>query len=536
MAYTNFTNCTKEQYETIVYSGGSKNRIKILFNGTEFQNADYYCEKVTIKSRILPNDGSKIFTLDNFISKEVELILHNVNLSNIVDPVRISIGTAVGSNSLGDIYEDVPIGVFNLQDTPKTDKDKITIKLRDNAVKFDFYYDALPLIELDGGTTTKGRILDDICTQAGVTNGVSSFIGDDDVIGIYDNTIKARTYVSYLAEQCGKTPVINRDGTLIFIDYSNLAEQYIPLNVIEKYELGDSYEVERIVYEDAIRKYQTSSDETLTTLYLNSANPYISEESRLTQILNQFSSFEIDSLTTGKVLGNPAIDPYDIIKIYGYYITNEYGGRTFVPDTNTIVATTLATNTLIYKGTMTTEFSTVVGKEARKENISLDSFPALQKYARTNINNLNGTLTLMAGQVDEQGENIKTVQLELTSQSAILNVVGTNIDETSGDVTSVRTSKGYTFDDEGLKIASEDEFNSLTNNTGTYYKDGDIILSQFTKDNSIVKDLVLYGKYYYGVDETINVENFTKDDAMFVAEKFVNDDNEECFGHFVNSN
>ena len=46
--------------------------------------------------------------------------------------------------------------------------------------------------------------------------------------------------------------------------------------------------------------------------------------------------------------------------------------------------------------------------------------------------------------------------------------------------------------------------------------------------------MVLYGKYYYGVDEDLEVANFTKDGAMFVAQKFTDNNGEEGFGHFYN--
>ena len=133
--------------------------------------------------------------------------MHNIDLSEIQDQVLISIGTLVGNN-----YEYVPIGIFNIQDQPTTDKDRTTITLRDNSVKFDFNYNAQPLIEEHGGSATKLQILQDICTKAGVTCNISSFIGSTDLVGIYDNTITARQYISYLAEQAGKIATINRSG------------------------------------------------------------------------------------------------------------------------------------------------------------------------------------------------------------------------------------------------------------------------------------------------------------------------------------
>ena len=239
---------TSNEYKQVIYSGDARHKIKIIFNGVELEDADRYCEKLTRKARVIPQDGSKRFSIDNFMSQELEIILHKVDSSIIQDQVEISIGTKVGSTSLGDTYEYVPLGIFNIQDTPTTDKDKVTIKLRDNRVKFDFGYNAEPLMEANEGKATKLQILNDICTKANVTSNVTSFLGQNDEIGMYDSTISATMYVAYIASQAGAIAVINRDGELDFIYLNNLNVVKIPLSIVEKYELGDLYTIERVVY------------------------------------------------------------------------------------------------------------------------------------------------------------------------------------------------------------------------------------------------------------------------------------------------
>ena len=210
MAYTNFTNCTEEEYLDIIYSQDDKNRIRIWFNNVELEDAGEYCQSFSGTSRVLPSDGSKRFSLSNFISKEFELVLRDLPEGTAIeDQVKISIGTLVDEDN--ETYEDVPIGIFNIQDTPTTDQDKVTIKLRDNRVKFDFGYNAKPLMDLNGGKATYKQILNDICTQAEVESDITSFNGEDIEVSIYDNTIKATTYVAYIAEQAGAIPVITRE-------------------------------------------------------------------------------------------------------------------------------------------------------------------------------------------------------------------------------------------------------------------------------------------------------------------------------------
>ena len=267
---------TTSIYREKVYNEDARHKLKILFNGVEYPNIDNVCEKLTINSRIIPN-GNTNFALDNFISKEATLILHNVALEDIVDPVEIQIGTLTNSDSLGDTYEYVPIGIFNIQDIPTTDKDKTTITLRDNAVKFDFPYNAEPLIEGNGGSVSKMQIFQDICSQAGVETNVTSFLKDYEQVGTYDNSKSGRQYIAYLAEQAGAIAIINRYGNLDFIYLDNLEEQELPLQYVEKYEDATGFEISKVVYESGIIKYE-KGEETKDTLYLDASNPYINDK------------------------------------------------------------------------------------------------------------------------------------------------------------------------------------------------------------------------------------------------------------------
>lgn len=132
-------------------------------------------------------------------------------------------------------------------------------------------------------------------------------------------------------------------------------------------------------------------------------------------------------------------------------------------------------------------------------------------------------------------EKVLRNEFNIDSQKTTIDIISTNINTENGDIESVKTTTGYTLDKDGLKIKKDiNDYNSLHDNTGSYYKDGDTILGQTTKDGSIYKDLVLYGKYYYGVREDLDVANFKKDDAMFVSELYTDNNGEEGFGHFSN--
>ena len=407
---------TSEEYKNAVFSQDAKHQLKVIFNGVELFDADNYCEKFTLKSRMTSN-SSKVFSLDNFVSDEAQLILHDVSPDQIIGPVEIRIGTLVGNS-----YESVPIGIFNIQDTPTTDKNKTTIKLRDNSVKFDFNYNGSALIEssgiiVDEETGAKGvtklQILQDICLQAGVVCNITDFIGSEEYVGSYDDSITARTYISYLAEQAGALATINRYGELIFVYLNDLKTQSIPIDLVESYTNGEKFKISRVVYEDAIRKFENPSQNTLIdgdNLYLNTANPFISSQEQIDNIYEIVKDFEINSFKTGKVIGNPAIDKYDIIEI----IDEEKIFRT------------LATYNMTYNGKVIMTFETIIDQVKKQENVTKNSEEAFKRYARTNIDNINNKINLVVAEQTGQQEQLAQMEINVNNIQNLFQITGGN--------------------------------------------------------------------------------------------------------------
>lgn len=492
-------------YKRIIYSQNDDNDIKIWFNNVELANAGYLTEKLEGTFRVLANDGKKRFSLDNFVAKELTLTIHDVNLNAIQDQVKISIGTLVNNQ-----YEYVPIGVFNIQDIPTTNNGTTTIKLRDNRVKFEFNYDAFPLIDnqyrlttdtnylqgksyytynsqdelyellVDGvdyeigdaisgnvyeekGTVTYKQILDDICQKAGVVNKVTTFDGDAIETSFFDNSIKGNIYVTFIAEQGGYVPIIDREGALDFVDLNNAYVWRIPLSIMsDNYQIGTSYSVQRVVYESGIIKYETSSDETLNTLYLDASNPFIISQAQINNILTKFANFEIDSVSfTNAILGNPAIDPYDIIEVYDDEDVNE-----------AVIFRTLANHTYTFNGKHRQLFDTQIDKEARKENVTKNSDTTFKRWATTSINSLDAQVQITAGEISNISSNVSTIQVntdsisqEVASQTTAINEMGQTISQINS-VIQEQTSDAITtwFNQSGIQGTLDDLQQAIDNN------------------------------------------------------------------------
>ena len=380
MAYTNFQNCTEEEYNEIIYSGDARHKLKLLFNGVEYQSANSKTESLKRTAKIL-SDGGERFSLDNFKSQTLELTIHDIDLEDIIEPISISIGTLVDSDN--NTYEYVPIGVFNLDETPTTNSGKTTIKMSDNAVKFDFPYNAQEVIEANDGSASMLQILQDICTKAGVTLETTDFPNKDTYVSVWDNSINARQYVMYIAEKAGRIAAISRTGSLVLINLQNSDEIELDPLLFEKYTEGDLLEISRVVYEDAIRKFEYG-DETAGTLYINSSNPYIVDTIEIQNVYNQMNGFNIYSMNISKMIGNPAIDPWDIIKF-------TYNDKTYK---------TLGQNILTYNGVIIHKFDTQIGtNEKSQENVTINSEDSKFKRVFTRIDQAEGNIELNTSQI-----------------------------------------------------------------------------------------------------------------------------------------
>ena len=127
--------------------------------------------------------------------------------------------------------------------------------------------------------------------------------------------------------------------------------------------------------------------------------------------------------------------------------------------------------------------------------------------------------------VDDTNNRLNAVETKQTDTDRTINIITKNIDA-DGNVTEVTTTTGFTFNAEGSSI-KKDNFEILQTPTGAFYKEGDNIVGQYTKDGSKQKDLELFGVYYYG-------KNDIDDTPMFVAQLYTDNNGEECFGHFYN--
>lgn len=469
--------------------------IEIYFDDVLVDN-DYY---VDIKNEFKLFDES--FKLGTTTSNTFELVVPFNSIQNIPENVIIKIDNEDYATMIVDSYE--------IQDN-----NMVSLKLVDKMVLLNFNYDASSIVPC-----TLKNILEDICSIAGIEIGTEHFLNEDMLINFYNNTITAREYISYIAELNGGYAQIGKDGKIYLKRFDSIRSTFDISEECESVNLREKHTIERVVFDNGLLKFESSTNENLETLYLNSSNVFLNTQTAFDDIVEQILGLEFYCIETKNCIIDSNVKAGDLIKFID-------GDKEYI---------TIAQYSLDYNGCWIGNYFLNVNSQRQEEtkqngvNSTLKSIKVVLDRNENTMSQLVSTIETL----EDTNENIeKSVEQLITDTYTKIEI---NNKLTDGSVTKIQTTNGYTFDEKGLHInTNANEFNTTHNNIGTYYKDGNSVLMQTTKDGTITKDLILYGKYYYGVDENLDVSNFKKDDAMFVSTLFKDNNNEECFGHFYN--
>lgn len=147
-------------------------------------------------------------------------------------------------------------------------------------------------------------------------------------IAVYDNSVSARTYLSYISEQAGGFACIGRDGKL-YIKKIGQNITYLPVKYFQNFSWGEKIKISRVRYEDGIQLFE-KGNEIGNTIYINQDNMYIVDQEQIDNIYNQLNELEVYSFEGYSII-DPAIDIGDILIIDNknviYQGSSQYGGK-----------------------------------------------------------------------------------------------------------------------------------------------------------------------------------------------------------------
>ena len=297
-------------------------------------------------------------------------------------------------------------------------------------------------------------------------------------ISVYDNSISARIYISYIAEQAGGFACIGRDGKL-YIKTIGSETQELPLKYFAKFAWGDNFKISRVLYEDGVQLFE-SGDKTNNTLYINQENMYIVDQEQIDNIYNQINELEVYSFEGDSII-DPALDIGDMLIIDGkkviYQGSNQYVGKFKASISSKIQCKSKEESTT--KTTSQTVINRRVQSLIDQENQKITQLVETTKQIEIDLNKQNIETNNNYQDIIKRLESYATQDDIITVSNSVETIqnrteyaIQVSEDIKSNGVSKIKTTTGYTFDDEGLTVEKTGaETKTILNEKGLDIKD-----------------------------------------------------------------
>ena len=406
--------------------------IEIYFDGVLI-DSDYYAS-ITNDFKLFDEDFYLGSTASNTFKIEVPMNA----VKTIPLEVVIKLDNKDYANLIVDSYEILDDNILSLSLT-----DKMTL--------FNFPYDASLIVPC-----TVKDVLQNICSIVNVELETTEFINSDIQVDFYNNTITAREYIGYIAELNGGYAVIGQDGKLYLRQFNSIPVE-INVDDCEDFKIGEKHTIQRVVFDNGILKYETSTDESLETLYLNTDNVYITSEDIFNNIANQIIGFEFYSFETGNCIINSNILAGDLISFAN-------GEDSYI---------SIAQYSLDFNGAWIGGYSLNVNSKHQQETQQKGNNDKI-KHINVELNRIDNKLNITVETQENQESTLAELEIEAGTISQRVQDAQTSIDEINGALTTIestfleQTSENFTmwFERTGVQ-GTIDDLKNLVNNQNT---------------------------------------------------------------------
>ena len=284
-------------------------------------------------------------------------------------------------------------------------------------IKFEFNYNGKELIDKKNEATLL-EVAQDICNKAGVELGSTSFLNSDKKISVYDNTVTAREYISYIAESAGCFACIDREGKLCFREFCK-DETEMPLELFGEYKWGEEFKISKVSYEDGVRSFKFG-DDTRNNLWINQENMYIVDEDQIQKIYNKIKGLTVNTFE-GKVIIDPAIDIGDKIVING--------------------------KNVIYQGEMSLEgrfiaqiSSKIQIKQKEETTVKKESQKVVNRRVQSRIDQAEGKIQQLVEETTENSKKITKHEQDINGITQSVSEVKTEVKTVDGKADKAQTT------------------------------------------------------------------------------------------------
>lgn len=466
---------TSENYKSKIYLPSTKHILRVYINGIEIDRK--HILDIKISHMLFDNEE---FYLGSVAWKKVDLKLYKDAVPNTIENITIVSGIE---------GEEIPIGIFNVDDISRDDDYTVNLKLIDNMVKFEYKYDGSELIN-ENGYAELIDVLRDICQKARVVLGTTSFLNMNKRVAVYDNTISARAYLSFISEQAGGFACIGRDGALYIRTIGESIAQ-ISLKNFKNFKWGEQFVFSRVRYEDGIQLFE-QGDTTGNTIYINQDNMYIVEQEQIDNIYNQINGLDVYGFE-GESIIDPALDVGDLLLIDNKYVIYQgnlsYGGK-FVSSI----------------------MSKIQSKEKQESMIRTPSQKTINRRVQSHINQIDGEITQLAEQTDENSTSIAQHQISINNINSSVKLLGGN-NKQRNSIGAYGTND-FEQSQTGTIIAAEEE------------------LLKTTTDNGFGRIIYIGSQKWF----KFKSESLVIGDTYTLSFKYLNTADNQCTINFINNN
>lgn len=455
-----------------------------------------YINDVEIESKYILDcrPSSTLFTngeieLGRTPSQTIELKLYKSVVPATINKVEIKSGIA------GEI---VPVGVYNVDKAPTSNDYTVTLSLADNMIKFEFNYDGSKLVNGNNGKVKIIQILQDMCSKAGVELGTTSFLNMNKEIAVYDNTVSARTYLSYISEQAGGFAFIGRDGKL-YIRSLGQDMSNISLKLFQNFEWGEKYKITKVRFDDGIRVFEKGNT-TGNTMYINPNNMFIVDQEQVDNIYEQVKDLELYSFKGNSII-DPAVDIGDILVIDGkqvlYQGSSQYSGRWKASISSEIKSKERQETTVIKKPSQKTinrrvqsSINQIDGKVEQLVEENTETTEKLTKHEQ-DINGIKNTVQSIQDFTREKEQNDNIFLDDIAEgEGYVLNFIvhGNSTTFNSKDITICVSKKSrltYLVTESGNELLTEDNQEIIIKEKSDYIKSQKIHLNDVLRSLKI---------------------------------------------------
>lgn len=506
MAYS-----VSNNWKTKCYSGESLYGCRLLIND-ELVPIDQI-SKITINSPIIDNSSQdKPFYIGTFISQSITIKFRNLDGLNIVSGARVDlyIGQIVDNN---DTYEEIPIGKYLIDELAENYQETCEITCLDYGVLFSTNCDySSALVD---GKIEIDDLLEWICDDYGITLGSYPSTNGTVEVGSYDNTQSAKYYISCIAEIKGCNAKMDRTGALTLVPIKSSPTRTINALKSKSWKLGEKYTLKKVTFFDALRKYSYGGEsiglnyqdnplfydgkrlgyvsDRGNELIIRQDNPFIVNETVVQNIYNQVKDLEIWSLKCENY-GDLSIDCWDIVT---YTLGNE-NYTTYYNNTTTYEITVMVTNDTQIPNKQQQVTTNVVGGTQEQK---------IRKVS-TEIDNINGTITMLGQTIDGANKQIASLILQADSIQSSVSSVSGSVNGLTSTVTNLQTSTQNQINvinetlQDGVKLVKTTSV-TIDNDGLSVSKSGEPISTTMTNTEFKIEDEAHTKLAYFGYNDDL---------------------------------